>query len=263
MLGAAAGAAAEAPCPAAATLPAYAHNDYDNTAPLVDALRLGYRGVEADVFLVDGELRVGHDRRRTRPGRTLGSLYLEPLRAVVARCGRGAFAPPFLLNVEIKLESPATYDSLRALLGRYAEILTTVQHGAVRPGPIEVVLVGWHPPLEEMAREPLRLARVQQAIVGRSAIGDTSDVVGLVGLNYGKTIRWSGRGPVPAAARAWLEALARAKRAGPNRIARVHNVPPRAAIYRLLLESGVDLVGTEDLDATRHVLAGMRPIDRR
>ena len=41
-------------------LPAYAHNDYRNARPLLDALELGFRGVEVDYFLVDTELRVGH-----------------------------------------------------------------------------------------------------------------------------------------------------------------------------------------------------------
>jgi hypothetical protein len=35
---------------------------------------------------------------------------------------------------------------------------------------------------------------------------------------------------------------------------RAYNVPPRAAIYRLLFESGVDLIGTEDLEATEALL---------
>jgi hypothetical protein len=44
-------------------LPAYAHNDYRNARPLEDALSMGFRGVEVDLVLVDGVLRVGHDRR--------------------------------------------------------------------------------------------------------------------------------------------------------------------------------------------------------
>ena len=49
------------------SLPAYAHNDYKNRKPLWDALRLGYRGVEADYFgdiqqtAHDSELRSGRD----------------------------------------------------------------------------------------------------------------------------------------------------------------------------------------------------------
>ena len=47
-------------------LPAYSHNDYERQHPLLDALAHGYRGVEVDIFHVDGVLRVGHDRRTAR-----------------------------------------------------------------------------------------------------------------------------------------------------------------------------------------------------
>jgi hypothetical protein len=59
---------------------AHAHNDYKHARPLLDALAHGFASVEADVFLVDGELLVGHDPSELRSGRTLTSLYLEPLR---------------------------------------------------------------------------------------------------------------------------------------------------------------------------------------
>ena len=255
----ASGVAAEAPCPAPG-LPAYAHNDYDNPQPLFDALRLGYRGVEADVFLVEGELRVAHDRKLARSGRTLQSLYLDPLREIVGRCGRVCpDSAPFLLNVEIKEASPATFDSLISLLRRYSEILSGVAHGVERSKAVEVVLVGWHPPLPDLEGEPLRLVRVQLELVERSMVVDSSAVVRLVSLNYGKTIRWSGRAPLPASSRAWLEVLQRAKHTTPGRIARVYNVPPRSEIYRLLLASGVDLLGTKDLEATRRALVALPP----
>jgi len=79
--------AVQPPCPRS-TLPAYAHNDYENARPLIDALRLGFSGVEADVFLVDGVLRVGHDRQQAQRGKTLETLYLIPLREIISRCGR-------------------------------------------------------------------------------------------------------------------------------------------------------------------------------
>ena len=56
---------------------AHAHNDYHHPRPLLDALDHGFCGVEADIFLVDGELLVGHDRTELKPERTLESLYLR------------------------------------------------------------------------------------------------------------------------------------------------------------------------------------------
>src|SRR5688572_20087049 len=61
------------PMPLAA---AHAHNDYEHTRPLLDALDLGYCSVEADIFLVNRQLLVAHNLEDTRPERTLQSLYL-------------------------------------------------------------------------------------------------------------------------------------------------------------------------------------------
>lgn len=250
----------ELPCPNAPLVAAYAHNDYENEHPLRDALRLGYRGIEADVFLVEGEIRVAHDRGGTRPGRTLQSLYLEPLRAIAAECGRITSASePFWMNVEIKEESRATYDTLCAVLAQYSDLLWVVEHGEERPGAVLVTLVGWHPPIDDLARESRRWVHVQQQVVTRSMHFEPSPVVRLVSLNYGKTIRWSGRAPMPSSAQGWLDALQFAKGSAPGRIARVYNVPPRAEIYRALYASGVDLIGTEDLEASERVLRGLAP----
>jgi len=60
---------------------AHAHNDYEHARPLLDALDRGFCSVEADVWLVDGQLLVAHDRGKAKPGRTLQALYLDPLRA--------------------------------------------------------------------------------------------------------------------------------------------------------------------------------------
>jgi hypothetical protein len=43
---------------------AHAHNDYEHERPLHDALGHGFKSVEADVWLVDGELVVSHDDPR-------------------------------------------------------------------------------------------------------------------------------------------------------------------------------------------------------
>jgi hypothetical protein len=50
---------------------AHAHNDYEHARPLFDALDRGFCSVEADVYLIDGELLVAHDRKDVKAGRTL------------------------------------------------------------------------------------------------------------------------------------------------------------------------------------------------
>jgi len=45
---------------------AHAHNDYLHPRPLLDALDAGFTSIETDVWLVDGDLLVAHDRREVR-----------------------------------------------------------------------------------------------------------------------------------------------------------------------------------------------------
>src|SRR2546430_573705 len=59
---------------------AHAHNDYEHTRPLLDALDHGFCSIEADIWLVDGKLLVAHERGNVKPDRTLQALYLDPLR---------------------------------------------------------------------------------------------------------------------------------------------------------------------------------------
>ena len=249
-------AAQTGPCTRRSDLPAYSHNDYQNSRPLTSALELGFRGVETDILFRGGELRVGHDVAGTRPGRTLEALYLRPLRTIIHRCGKVIAQPmPFLLNIELKERSRPGYDSLIALLERYADVFEPSVPG-VELAPVEIVLVGWHPPSAEPARaRGFRVGRQQLITTLSSGTGTYSTAaIRLVSLNYDKTIRWSGQGPPPDRAARWLERLRAAKGESPGRLARAYNVPVNAAVYRLLLEGGVDVIGTKRLSASRRVL---------
>jgi hypothetical protein len=59
--------------------PIHSHNDYDRDIPLFRALSVGCSSVEADIWLVGGDLQVGHTQRSLKPARTLQSLFLNPI----------------------------------------------------------------------------------------------------------------------------------------------------------------------------------------
>src|SRR5689334_899956 len=69
----------------------HAHNDYEHPHPLFDALDHGFCSVEADIYLVERQLLVAHNRSEVKPGRTLQTLYLDPLRERVRRNGRHVY----------------------------------------------------------------------------------------------------------------------------------------------------------------------------
>ena len=229
-------------------LPAYAHNDYRNARPLRDALALGYRGVEADLFRTDTALLVGHDRKGLRAIRNFVSLYLEPLRTRLHECG---YIPPdstaFLLDVELKERDPEAFRILVDRLREYAELFQPSQAGGAPP--VRVALVGWWPAAGARPPWPSYLG-VQVIVDDRSRVeGDTTGVpVTLVTIDYGRALHGSGRGAVLATARALAAA------AGVP--LRVHHAPVNARVYHWLLSEGVTLIGTTDLARTSEVLRG-------
>jgi len=159
----------------------------------------------------------------------------------------------FLLAIEIKDRSPATYDTLMHTLYRYGALWMSRQDAAA---PVEIVLVGWHP--EPVTVSSDSLPGIQHRLTHPTALDAASldPRVRLLSVDYGKTIgRWWRR----AATRTrWLETMRTSKRHTPHRLLRVHNVPPDSLVYEMLFAAGTDLIGTKQLEATARLLKARR-----
>lgn len=255
-----AGVAAASPAPATRPHPrprplrhAYAHNDYLHPRPLHDALAHGFTSVEADVFLVDGELLVAHEPAELDPRRTLAALYLEPLRALV-RAGHGSVYPhhrtPFQLLIDIKADGVAAYRELDRRLTRHGALFTRYHHGRVRPGAVTAVISG-----DRAARVPMEAQRTRLAFYdGRlDDLGTPAPAsfAPLISANWTQTFGWSGVGPFPRAERDRLRALvATAHREGRRiRFWATPDLPgpAREAVWSELLAAGADHLNTDDL----------------
>ena len=238
-------------------LPAYAHNDYYNHRPLLDALALGYRGAEADVIRVGQELLVGHSRNETKAHATLARLYLDPLLSRSHSCGVIlSDSTPFLLNIELKDRDPRAFDLLVALLARYEALFAGTRPAAT------ATLVGWWPDTVVGTSAWPRFLRVHVAL-GRPGQKPRGRV-GLISIDYGKVLRWPGRGPISPEAN---EAIVSARRAADSCGVpiRVHHAPARREVYTWLLSEGVTLIGAGNLDRDRALLLeiGAQPPNTR
>ncbi|MEU6992097.1 phosphatidylinositol-specific phospholipase C/glycerophosphodiester phosphodiesterase family protein [Streptomyces sp. NPDC046465] len=235
-------------------LRAHAHNDYEHPRPLLDALDHRFNSVEADIYLVDGQLLVAHDPVDLDPTRTLESLYLEPLAARVrAQHGsvyRGDHRVPFQLLIDIKTEGAATYTALHRHLRPYRRLFTTYAHGKVRRGAITAVVSG-----DRAARVPMEAQRIRHAFYdGRLLDLGTAAPASLVPLisdNWALNFGWQGTGPIPAAERDKLRGIvARAHARGQRvRFWATPDLPgpQRDAVWGELLAAGVDHLNTDDL----------------
>lgn len=237
---------------------AHAHNDYEHPRPLLDALARGFGSVEADIWLVDGELLVAHDRKDVRPGRTLQSLYLDLLRERV-RANGGRVQPGldgFTLLVDVKSAAGPTYAALHAVLAGYAELLTEFRGGTRTPRAMTVIVSGNR---DEAA---LRAQAVRFAAMdGRKAHLDSdapAELIPWISENWRTFSTWNWSGPMPAEVRTALgEWVAKARARG--RRLRFWNVPDSPAAWTQLADAGVDVIGADRLDALQAFLAGRAP----
>jgi hypothetical protein len=233
---------------------AHAHNDYLHARPLLDALEHGFTSVEADIFLVDGQLLVAHAKADLKPDRTLQALYLDPLFKRVRANGRVvAGGGPFQLLIDIKSAAEPTYAALAKVLAEYAEMISVVRDGKLEAKAVNVVISG-NRPRAMMTGETIRYAGID----GR--LGDLDSdlpahLLPLVSDRWGQYFQWKGQGPMSEKDRQRLtEAVAKAHARG--RQIRFWETPENVAAWRELRASGVDWINTDDLAGLEKFLAG-------
>jgi hypothetical protein len=238
---------------------AHAHNDYRHERPLLDALDRGFCSVEADIFLEDGQLLIGHDRQELRPDRTLEALYLEPLNVRIAERGGGLFSGelPLTLLIDIKSEADETYARLHQVLSRYTHLVTRVENEAVIPGPVTVVISG-NRPLDQMVRQNPRYAGFDGRLEDLDSDIPTH-LMPLISDRWSSHFRWNGVGEFNSGESERLrELVEKAHRRG--RRIRFWAIPDRESAWKVVYEAGVDLINTDNLNGLAEFLLKREPV---
>lgn len=155
-------------------LKCHSHNDYWRRIPLYEALHCGCISVEADIWLTDmrddSELYVGHSMSSLKQGRTLRSMYIDPLLELLDATNRnntsdqikGVFdtapAQALILLIDIKNKPGLSYDALSKHIEpfRARNYLTYHNESALVPGPLTIVATGSTPYASILAQPPKR-----------------------------------------------------------------------------------------------------------
>jgi hypothetical protein len=226
---------------------AHAHNDYAHTRPLLDALDHGFCSVEADIWLVNGQLLIAHDRDAVRADRTIEALYLDPLRERVRRNGGRLYrlGPECTLLIDVKSDAASTYAVLASVLEGYADILTTFRGGTVEHRAILAIVTGNSAPWL-MANEPVRYAALDGGLADLSSSA-SPELVPWISVDWRKLFTWSGGSDKMADPERRLldQTVADAHRQG--RKVRFWDAPDTPAGWQVLWDAHVDLINTDDL----------------
>lgn len=241
---------------------AHAHNDYSHNRPLYDALAHGFNSVEADIFLVDDDLYVAHDRKDITRDRTLRSLYLDPLRERIHQ-NHGHVHPngsQFTLLIDIKTDAVSTYKRLDGILAEYRDIFTSFGLKGRRDRAVLAIVSG-NRPYDLMKSQEIRYAGYDGRLTDLES-SDPADLIPMISDNWTRYFTWNGIGKMPAKEHQKLiEIVQTAHRKG-RRVrfwATPDNPSPaREAVWRELISSGADLINTDDLEGLQQFLLADR-----
>ncbi len=241
---------------------AHAHNDYRHARPLLDALSHGFCGVEADIFLVDGDLLVAHDRRELKPDRTLRSLYLDPLRKCIAANEGRVYrkGPMVTLLIDFKTAAAPTYEALYKMLAEYSDIVTSFGPDG-RKDKALIVIVSGNRPRDLMASQKIRYAFYDGRLADLES-NAPADLIPLISDRWASHFRWRGEGPMPAEESRKLRDIVEKAHAKGRRV-RFWSTPDapsaaRQALWTELFDAGVDLLNTDDLPGLQKFLLDKR-----
>lgn len=138
----------------------HSHNDYWRPVPFYSALSAGAISIEADVWLYNGTLHVGHEESALTNQRTFDSLYIQPILSVLTAQNpdstfltsgtthNGVYdtdsGQTLYLFVDVKTDGATTFPYVVAALQplRDAGYLSTFDGTTVTPGAVTVVGTG-------------------------------------------------------------------------------------------------------------------------
>lgn len=214
---------------------AHAHNDYEHKRPLLDALDQGFCSVEADVFLVDGKLLVGHSRKELTPERTFEKLYLVPLSQRAKQYSGWTYPgyyKPFYVLVDIKENGAEVYKVFKNEIQSHPE-LRSVRYVISGDRPIAAIVAD----------------NGRYGLDGRWSDldkGYSPAVMPWISEDWSTHFKWSGEGTMPAAEYEKLLGMVKAAHSKGYKL-RFWGTPDRESVWEIEWRAGVDWINTDRL----------------
>lgn len=219
----------------------HSHNDYARRVPFYQAYAQQVASIEADVFLRDGKLLVGHEVGELSPDMTFEALYVEPIVTLFKRNGGRVWRDSdrhLQLMVELKSETGPTLRAVAEVLGRWPEVFDP----AVNPDAVRVTVTGRVPEPADFGDYPAYI-RFDGAWDAEYTPGQLERVA-LISADFKRFSQWNGKGSIIPAEREKLERVIDKAHAWDKPV-RFWGAPEGVTVYYTFYDMGIDYINTD------------------
>ncbi len=226
---------------------AHSHNDYEQSETFWKAYRNGFGSIEADVFLVNNDLLVAHERKNVQVSRNLKTLYLDPIKQNILK-NKGHIYPDkkkkLILLIDCKTDGVAAIRELIRQLEAYPEIRKSKT--------VTIAISGNRPDKELYYQYPSYIqfdGNISDTYTKRNL-----KKLALLSASFRNYSNWNGIGKIDKISQQRLL----------SKIEKVHKLrkpirfwatPDTPEAWKFLMESDVDLINTDKIEALASFLA--------
>lgn len=217
---------------------AHAHNDYEHTRPFYQAFDAKFGSIEADVFPVNGQLLVAHNKKDVDTLRSLTTLYLIPIQKALTEHPNRKIQ----LLIDIKENAKESLSLLQKVLQPLMQWVSTPTKG----NRLTIIISGDKPLPASFKDYPDYLffdhhfdQPVPQNQLHR---------IGLISLPFYKYYFWDGIQPVIHAKAEKIKILTDSAHSLGKAI-RFWAAPDTPLSWQLQQQCGIDYIGTDRIEA--------------
>jgi alkaline phosphatase len=223
------------------TLNAHSHNDYENEPPFWLACNNHFGSIEADIWAVNGNLYVAHDEKEILPGRSLDSLYVQPIVKMFRQNDGTAWKDEpaaFQLLIDLKTPVEPTLTMLVAKVKQFPDVFDQkVNKNAVR-----IVITGNRPEPAEFGNYPGFI--FFDGVPDQKYSKKQLKRVALYSANFRNFSSWDGTGDIAEKEKSRLREVIDSAHSRNKKI-RFWNSPDDPNAWDTFIKMGIDLINTD------------------
>lgn len=225
------------------TLNAHSHNDYEKSIPFFLAYNSHFGSIESDVWAVDGDLFVAHNKSDIKLDRSLDALYILPIVKLFRRNGGKAWndnPSTFQLLVDLKTNVEPTLSLLVEKLKKYPDVFDpNVNKNAIR-----VVITGNRPVPKEFSKYPLFI--FYDGDLKQKYNDQERKRLALYSENFKRITAWNGQGRIQEQEEMKLKQVIDSVHSLKKKI-RFWNAPDIVNAWEIYMNLRVDFINTDKI----------------